>query len=337
MATKKAPPRRSAPAWEEAAEDWLTAKRVGRRRGDPGHAERARRADLRRWAAAINAVQGRSVQVEAAGSLAGWRFVKTELGDVDTLLRALDFLGDDLSGSSRQRVLSTLRGFCSYLVRRALLAHDPTDAEELRVRADANDDVRAFTEADIAKLLGVAGLDAPARVRSAWPTRDVAVVSTLACCGLRVSELCAMTIATIDRSGEEALLRMRAGAKGGRSRIVPIPAATLATIDAYLDERSDDRLKPTSLVFVRHDSDGMNQQFVDALLRRLVATAEVSAPDGAMAHGLRHSYGMRLALRGVPMPQIQQLLGHADPRTTSIYTAAHATDLTHTLREAGLM
>ena len=47
------------------------------------------------------------------------------------------------------------------------------------------------------------------------------------------------------------------------------------------------------------------------------------------------SYGMELALRGVPLPFIQQLLGHADPRTCSIYTTAHATDLTDTLRDAG--
>jgi hypothetical protein len=48
------------PAWDEAAEDWLAAKRVGRPKDDAGHSDRARRADLRRWAAAINAVQGRS-------------------------------------------------------------------------------------------------------------------------------------------------------------------------------------------------------------------------------------------------------------------------------------
>jgi site-specific recombinase XerD len=118
---------------------------------------------------------------------------------------------------------------------------------------------------------------------------------------------------------------------------VPVPSPTLAAIDAYLDERADDTARPAALVFVRLDHSRLNQQFVDALLRRLATTAAVTAPDGAMAHGLRHSYGMRLALRGVPMPHIQQLLGHTDPRTTSIYTAAHATDLTHTLREAGLM
>ena len=88
-------------------------------------------------------------------------------------------------------------------------------------------------------------------------------------------------------------------------------------------------------LLVRHNGTRLTQQFVDSLLRRLTVTCGVTAPEGAMAHALRHSYGMELALRGVPLPVIQQLLGHADPRT--IYTAAHATDLTDTLRDAGLL
>jgi integrase/recombinase XerD len=123
---------------------------------------------------------------------------------------------------------------------------------------------------------------------------------------------------------------------------VPIPRTTLDHIDTYLEERAaagDDRLKMTdrAALFVRHNGSSLTQQFVDSLLRRLTAACGIDAPEGAMAHALRHSYGMELALRGVPLPVIQQLLGHSDPRTSSIYTAAHATDLADTLRDAGLL
>jgi site-specific recombinase XerD len=56
-----------------------------------------------------------------------------------------------------------------------------------------------------------------------------------------------------------------------------------------------------------------------------------------MAHVLRHTYGMDLAMRGVPLSVIQQLMGHDDPRTTSIYTAAHAEDLSAALADAGAL
>jgi integrase/recombinase XerD len=74
---------------------------------------------------------------------------------------------------------------------------------------------------------------------------------------------------------------------------------------------------------------------VDRTLRRLTTGAGAAPPEGAMAHVLRHTYGMDLAMRGVPLSVIQQLMGHDDPRTTSIYTAAHAEDPSAALADAG--
>ena len=67
--------------------------------------------------------------------------------------------------------------------------------------------------------------------------------------------------------------------------------------------------------------------------------AHARRPDGAMAHALRHTYGMDLAMRGVPLSVIQQLMGHDDPRTTSIYTVANAEDLSGSaaLADAGAL
>src|SRR4051794_11995119 len=194
------PPRPSGvPAWDEAAEDWLAAKRVGRGKGDPGNSDRARRSDLRRWAAAINAVQGRQVPDFPPHSLEGWQYVMTEVGDVDVLLRALDLLGADLAPSSRQRALSTLRGFCGWLVRRQHLTANPCDAPELTVKRSSSGEVLSFRAEDVERLLATAAAPPPKNVRSAWPLRDVAVVETLAHCGLRVSELIGLVVGSVER------------------------------------------------------------------------------------------------------------------------------------------
>ena len=246
----------------------------------------------------------------------------------------------ELASSSRLRALSTLRGFCGYLVRRGLLTANPCEAPELAVRTATGVVVHAFTGDDVEELIAAASARPPPNVRSAWPTRDVAIVDLLAHCGPRVSELTGLTVADVNRRGEHPLLRITAGAKGGKHRTVPLPRSTVHNVDVYLAERAasgDDRLNPAlrAPLFVRHNGTALNQQFVDSLLRRLAAVGGVAAPEGAMAHALRHSYGMELALRGVPLPVIQQLLGHSDPRTTSIYTAAQASDLTATLDDAG--
>ena len=326
---------RTTPSWGDAAEDWLTAKRVGRRKDDVGHADRARRSDLRRWAGVIDTVMGRE-PINSRHLDECWKNVMKEIGDVEVLVRALDLLGNELAVSSRVRMLSTLRGFCGYLNQRGLLTNDPTLAPELKVAAGSDDEVRAFTDDEVARLIAASYLPVSARVRSAWPARDAAIVDLLTHCGLRVGELCACNDSTIDRNGDRPLLRLTKGVKGGRHRVVPIPSPTLERRDLYRTERNRTWPSPDRL-FVRTDGQPLNQQFVDALLRRLSLSASITVPNGAMAHALRHSYGMRLALRGVPLPIIQQLMGHVDPRTTSRYTRAHAFDLTDALADAGLM
>jgi site-specific recombinase XerD len=74
---------------------------------------------------------------------------------------------------------------------------------------------------------------------------------------------------------------------------------------------------------------------MDRLLRRLCDRTGVGHPDGAMAHAPRHHYASQLAVRCVPLPVIQQLLGHSNPRTTSIYTLATAIDTAGVLDDAG--
>ncbi len=69
----------------------------------------------------------------------------------------------------------------------------------------------------------------------------------------------------------------------------------------------------------------------------LAHRAGVVLPEGAAAHAFRHHYGVTLALRSVPQPVISQLMGHADPGTTAIYTTVASTQLIAALDDAGLL
>ena len=127
-------------------------------------------------------------------------------------------------------------------------------------------------------------------------------MSVLAGCGLRVSELCNLTIRLYDTTGEQALVRIR-DAKGGKGRTVPVPRETVAEIDRYLAERADRtggspmlEVSAKARLFVTNAGQPVSQQFIDVLLRRLCVRARIGQPDGAMAHALRHHYGTQLAL-----------------------------------------
>ncbi|MET0147080.1 MAG: tyrosine-type recombinase/integrase [Ilumatobacteraceae bacterium] len=85
----------------------------------------------------------------------------------------------------------------------------------------------------------------------------------------------------------------------------PSPHArrTLAAIDAYLEERTQlyGTAPERSRLFLRHDGNALTQQVLDRTLRRLARAAGVAPPEGAMAHTLRHTYGMDLTMLGVPL------------------------------------
>jgi len=96
-------------------------------------------------------------------------------------------------------------------------------------------------------------------------------------------------------------------AKGGKSRPAPIPSSACAAIEHWLKERTAALGVPGQRdpSFVRPDGAPMNQQGIDRQLRGPANRIGVIVPDGAMAHALRHSYGDRLARRGVwpcPLP-----------------------------------
>jgi site-specific recombinase XerD len=185
-----------------------------------------------------------------------------------------------------------------------------------------------------------AGSEPGDRKHSYWPARDMAVVSVLAFCGLRISELCNLTPRTFDTTGQQAVLRLRS-TKGGKGRVIPVPAATVTAVEHYLAERTEQAERSPALavkvkgrLFIRNEGKPQTQAGIDRQLRRHCALAGVAVPDGAMAHALRHFYGGQLALRGVPLPVIQQLLGHSNPTTTAIYTSV-AGEVTYRLLDLG--
>jgi site-specific recombinase XerD len=318
-------------------------KRVGNRPNDPGNSDRARRADLTRWAGAFKTVLGHD-DGEGPAGLGGWSLVTvTELASSDLTVAALGWLADQqLAVSTRQRMLATLRGWCSWLIRRGHLTADPTDADEVRLRSTDRDlDGKTFTVDEVDLLLDAASRAPADNQRSYWPVRDVAVVSVLAFCGLRVSELCNLTTASYVCDVERPVFKVR-GSKGGKGRVVPIPTRTTDAVDAYLRERAEEAgpspalaIRPRGRLFIANDARPLSQQQLDRQLRQFCARVNVDLPDGAMAHALRHFYGSQLAIRGVPLPIIQQLMGHTNPATTTIYTRATANDTVGVLDDAG--
>lgn len=143
---------------------------------------------------------------------------------------------------------------------------------------------------------------------------DMALVALY--CGLRFSEIARLTWGRVNGNSVRII-----DGKHEKSRSVPLakPARDLFA--------SLDRLSDNSLVFP--DGKGQVMQQVPSTFKRSVdevgLNANVESPKQHFGfHGLRHTYGSRLAQAGVELYRIQKLMGHSSPATTQRY--AHLQD-----------
>ena len=63
----------------------------------------------------------------------------------------------------------------------------------------------------------------------------------------------------------------------------------------------------------------MSYSIAYKLIRRLARRAGIAAADKISPHSLRHSFATELLAAGVPLQDVQDTMGHADPRTTRAY------------------
>jgi integrase/recombinase XerD len=148
-------------------------------------------------------------------------------------------------------------------------------------------------------------------------------------CGLRLLEGVRLQVKQID--GDRQLLHIEQG-KGNKDRYVPLPSACLKMLRGHwLTHHNPVWLFPSPL-------EESHQPMSEAGLQRAfrAAVQEAGIPKKATVHTLRHSYATHLLEAGVNLRIIQSYLGHASPKTTSIYT--HLTSITeaqtrHTINE----
>lgn len=143
--------------------------------------------------------------------------------------------------------------------------------------------------------------------------RNRALLAVLYRGGLRVSEALALERRDIDPAA--GTLAVRHG-KGDRARVVGLDAGAFALLDRWLDERKRRELRARP-IFCTLDGRPLHASYVRALLPRLARKAGIE--KRVHPHGLRHTCAAELAVEGVPVPLIQQQLGHASLHTTTVY------------------
>ena len=264
-----------------------------------------------------------------------------------TALRA--FLASLSEGHGRRTVaqrLAALRSFYRYATREALvtgnpLAALPTPRQPRRLPA-------VLSVAETERLIKAAASEgddgapvgtARAEMERALALRDVAIVETAYAAGLRIGELAALTIGSMDlRRGE-----VRVTGKGRKERVSLLGRPARAALQAYLDEArpvlarragagsgesgiataqtggtaSHAGVDP-GILFLNHRGTSLGARGIRWRVERLRVAAGL--PEGVSPHTLRHSFATHLLDGGADLRVVQELLGHESLATTQIYT-----------------
>lgn len=157
--------------------------------------------------------------------------------------------------------------------------------------------------------------------------RDRAMLELLYAAGLRVSELCSLTLQQIDL--DENFLRV--WGKGSKERLVPFGRKASQAVRDYLETGRPQLVKPRtdSALFISQQGKAISRKTFWLLLRQHSRAAGIAKP--VKPHLLRHSFASHLLRGGADLRVIQDLLGHADIATTQIYTHLHDQDLAEEL------
>lgn len=149
--------------------------------------------------------------------------------------------------------------------------------------------------------------------------RDIAVVTLLYGCGLRINEAL-----SLDRQDAPTGDMLKVVGKRNKERMVPVLPVVKQAIDAYLS-RVPFALADDGPLFVGVRGGRLNARAIQHTMQ-LVRTA-LGLPDSATPHALRHSFATHLLSAGGDLRTIQELLGHADLASTQVYTEVDSSRL----------
>lgn len=217
--------------------------------------------------------------------------------------------------------LAVVRRFYQAAVEKGLIAINPAaGVKPPREKSDPAEKITYLEQAEVETLLGTIPNDGT--LKSA---RDRAMVAIMALEGTRTVELHRADISSLVRQGKNLGIRV----EGKRSiRTVPLTPDIANLLIEYLHRRETigEILKPTKPLFIVTSTNSRGKRITRRGIRSIVdhylQQADLKHTPGRTisAHSLRHTAGT-LALRsGADLRQVQDLLGHKDPRTTSIYT-----------------
>ena len=226
-----------------------------------------------------------------------------------TQYNIIDFLTNYFKNkgvSSKTNSITSINNFYIYLIKDKRIDINPCENIDRPKLKKKLPDVLTVNEVD--KLL-----DIPLHTKEDY--RDKAILEVLYATGIRISELTNLKINDVDFTNKV----VRVFGKGSKERIVPINKYALKYLGMYLDIRGSFlKGKLTDYIFLNSKGEAISRESFGLELNKIVKKQGLNKK--VTPHMLRHSFATHMLNQGADLRSIQELLGHSDISTTTIYT-----------------
>ena len=213
----------------------------------------------------------------------------------------------DISSTSIARIISSLKSFFNYLLNTNLIKS--TVVQSLRTPKQKKSLPRPISsELAIETIKHAQDME-----KEKWiGMRNKSILMLLYGCGLRISEALNLNFEDIN---ENDYLIIKG--KGNKERMVPLMDYVKNDIENYIHECPKNFMKDDPL-FVGKRLDRLSPRIIQYVLEKI--RHNLSLPETATPHALRHSFATHLLDSGGDLRTIQELLGHSSLSTTQKYT-----------------
>lgn len=235
-------------------------------------------------------------------------FKSVALIDVRLYLSFLD--EEQMSRNSISRMLSSLRGFYSFLLRENKVTENPVASISYKNRTLRLP--RYLYQDELDKIFDSARGDEP------LDYRNVALLEVLYATGIRVSECRNIQMSDIDMALGVILIF----GKGNKERYVPFGHFALEAIEMYLEKSRLPLMtkynQQHDYLFVNRLGEPITSGGIEYVLKQVM---KKSGQTGTLhPHMLRHTFATDMLNEGADLRTVQELLGHASLSSTQIYT-----------------
>jgi len=235
-------------------------------------------------------------------------FEKKNINDItkNDISKFIEYLNNkDLNAKTINHIIGVVKSFHNYFS----IHYDIPSVVENITRLKTNKTLpKVLSIEEVEMLLDI-------NLNTSYDYRNKAMLELMYSSGLRVSELLNLIVTDIDF--ENNLVKIFG--KGSKERIVPIGDYATNALYKYINEHRNSLLKTkTDILFLNNHGKKMSRSGFFKIIQKIAESKGIKKEISP--HTLRHSFATHMLECGADLRSIQELLGHENMSTTSIYT-----------------